>query len=80
MAAGTPVIAASAGALPEVTAGAAELVDPDDDDAWIAAAQRLVEEGELRQGRIAAGRARAAELTWDRTARETLAVYRAALG
>ena len=80
MAAGTPVIAASAGALPEVTAGAAELVDPDDDDAWIAAAQRLVEEGELRRSRIAAGRARAAELTWDRTARETLAVYRAALG
>jgi glycosyltransferase involved in cell wall biosynthesis len=80
MAAGTPVIAARAGALPEVTAGAAELVDPDDDEAWLAATQRLVEDGEVRRIRIAAGQTRAAELSWDRTARETLAVYRAALG
>src|SRR5262249_37368615 len=79
MAAGTPVIAARAGALPEVTAGAAELVDPDDEEGWIDAARQLVEDEALRRTRIAAGEARAAELTWDRTARETLALYRAAL-
>jgi len=80
MAVGTPVIAARAAALPEVTAGAAELVDPDDEAAWVAAAQRLLDDGQLRRTRIDAGRARAAELGWDRTARETLAVYRTALG
>src|SRR5262249_48716000 len=79
MAAGTPVIAARAGALPEVTAGAAELVDPDDEEGWIAAARRLVEDAELRRVRIAEGQARAAELGWERTAPEALAVYRAAL-
>jgi alpha-1,3-rhamnosyl/mannosyltransferase len=79
MAAGTPVLAARAGAPPEVTGGAAELLDPDDEAGWLAATQRLLDDGALRQARIEAGRARAAELGWDRTARETLAVYRAAL-
>jgi glycosyltransferase involved in cell wall biosynthesis len=80
MAAGTAVLAARAGALPEVTGDAAELLDPDDDEAWIGAARRLLDDGALRTRRIEAGRARAVELSWDRTARETLAVYRAALG
>jgi glycosyltransferase involved in cell wall biosynthesis len=79
MAAGTPVLAARAGALPEVVGEAAELLDPDDEAGWLAATQRLLEDGALRQARIAAGRVRAAEFGWDRTARETLAVYRAAL-
>src|SRR5262249_526770 len=79
MASGTPVLAARAGSLPEVTAGAAELLDPDDEEGWIAAARRLVEDAELRRVRIAEGQARAAELGWERTAPEALAVYRAAL-
>jgi glycosyltransferase involved in cell wall biosynthesis len=79
MAAGTPVLAARAGALPEVVGEAAELLDPDDEAGWLGATQRLLEDGTLRRARIAAGRARAAEFGWDRTARETLAVYRAAM-
>ncbi len=48
MATGTPVLAASVGALPEVTGGAAELLDPDDPEAWIAASNALVADPLLR--------------------------------
>ena len=79
MATGTPVLAANAGALPEVTGGAAELLDPDDSEAWIAASNRLVENPLLRARWASAGRERARAYTWERCARQTLAVYRSAL-
>jgi len=66
MAAGTPVVAADRGALPEACGGAALLADPDDEEAF---ADALVEAaGPERHRLIDAGRARAAELTWRRTA------------
>jgi glycosyltransferase involved in cell wall biosynthesis len=66
MAAGTPVVAADRGALPEACGGAALLADPDDEEAF---AQALVDAaGTERHRLIDAGRARAAELSWRRTA------------
>ncbi len=79
MACGCPVVAADAGALPEVCAGAAVLLSPDDAAAWCQAAVRLSASGEHRRALVAAGLARAAELTWERTARGLVAVYRAAI-
>ncbi len=79
MACGCPVIAADAGALPEVCAGAAVLLPADDAPAWRDAARRLLDDGELRRSLIAAGLARAAELTWERTAQGLVEVYRAAI-
>ncbi len=79
MATGTPVLAASAGALPEVTGGAAELLDPDEPEAWIAASNALVADPLLRARWASAGRERARAFTWERCARQTLAVYRSAL-
>jgi glycosyltransferase involved in cell wall biosynthesis len=76
MARGTPVAAARAGALPETAGGAAELFDPRDPDDLAAAVRRALDRApEL----AAAGRARATEFSWERTARETLAVYREVL-
>jgi glycosyltransferase involved in cell wall biosynthesis len=66
MAAGTPVVAADRAALPEACAGAALLADPDDADAFSAALLRA--SGPERERLATAGRERAAELTWERTA------------
>jgi glycosyltransferase involved in cell wall biosynthesis len=66
MAAGTPVVAADRAALPEACGGAALLADPDDEEAFTAA---LIEAAGSERDRLAeAGRARAAGLTWSRTA------------
>lgn len=69
MAAGVPVVAAAAGALPETCAGAAVLVDPDDRDGLADALCATVLDPGAAAGRVAAGRRRAAELTWERAAR-----------
>jgi glycosyltransferase involved in cell wall biosynthesis len=66
MAAGTPVVAADRAALPEACAGAALLADPDDADAFAAAI--VAAAGPERERLSAAGRERAAGLTWQRTA------------
>jgi glycosyltransferase involved in cell wall biosynthesis len=78
MAAGAPVVASNRGALPEVTAGAALLVEPEPAP-FTEALGRLLAEPALRERLRAAGLARAAAFSWERTARETLAVYRAAV-
>lgn len=79
MARGVPVACSDRSSLPEVAGGAALLFDPEDAGAIGAAMRRLLEDGALR-GRLAeAGRARAAELTWERTADLTAASYRRAL-
>jgi glycosyltransferase involved in cell wall biosynthesis len=66
MAAGTPVVAADRAALPEACGGAALLADPADPDAFAAALLNAA--GPERQRLAAAGRERAAGLTWQRTA------------
>jgi glycosyltransferase involved in cell wall biosynthesis len=71
-----PVVAANTTSLPEVTAGAAVEVDPLDTGAIADALLALVRQPRLRARCIAAGRARAAQLTWQATARQTAAVYR----
>ncbi|MBQ9726415.1 MAG: glycosyltransferase family 4 protein [Kiritimatiellae bacterium] len=81
MACGTPVLSSDGGSLPEVLGGAAEILHGFDADGWAGAALRLLrEDPAARAARVAAGRARAASFTWERCARETLAVYRKLLG
>ena len=76
-ASGVPVVASNTTSLPEVTAGAALDVDPLDTGAIADAMLTLAREPAARARCIAAGRARAAQLTWAETARRTAAVYRA---
>ncbi|HEV8309038.1 MAG TPA: glycosyltransferase family 1 protein [Methylomirabilota bacterium] len=78
MAVGTPVIASRRGALPEITGGAALLVEPEA-AALADALGTLLADSALRARLGEAGLARAQTFSWERTARETLAVYRAAL-
>lgn len=80
MAVGTPVIASDAGSLPEVIGGAALLVPPDDADAWRDAIESVTGDRAVRDRLVHAGDQHQAAFTWDRTARETLALYEDVLG
>ncbi|HWT22764.1 MAG TPA: glycosyltransferase family 1 protein, partial [Solirubrobacteraceae bacterium] len=75
MACGTPVVATTAGSLPEVLADAAPLVDPDDHAGLAEAATRVLADPEPWRAR---GLAHAARYTWERCAELTVAAYRAA--
>jgi glycosyltransferase involved in cell wall biosynthesis len=75
MACGAPVVTSNTSSLPEVAGEAALLVDPYDVEAIAAAMQRVLSEPELAEDLRRRGLARAAEFTWERTARETIAVY-----
>ena len=79
MACGCPVVAADAGALPEVCGGAAVLLSPDHPAAWLEALTWLAGDHGHRQRLVAAGLARAHELTWQATAQGLVEVYRAAI-
>jgi glycosyltransferase involved in cell wall biosynthesis len=79
MARGVPVACADRSSLPEVAGDAALLFDPDDPRAIAAAIERLLGDPDERARLATAGRARAAEFTWERTARATLASYERAL-
>ncbi len=78
-ASGVPVVASNTSSLPEVTQGAALEVDPLNTSDIGAAMLALVRDDALRERCIAAGRARAAQLTWHDTALQTAAVYRQVL-
>ena len=74
-AAGTPMIASNAGAIPEVAGDAALLAEPEDDAAFAAHLLRIMDDADLRERCIAAGRARAELFTWSSSAASHRAVY-----
>jgi glycosyltransferase involved in cell wall biosynthesis len=80
MAAGVPVVATRAGALPEVLGDAAEFVAVGDRAALAGALDRVLGDGELREELRTRGLARAAGYTWDRCAEGLAALYRDAAG
>jgi glycosyltransferase involved in cell wall biosynthesis len=77
-AAGIPVVTSSVSSLPEVAGDAAILVDPEDTAAIAAGLAELLGDEDLRAVLSAAGVARAARLTWERTAQRTAEVLRGA--
>ena len=78
MACGVPVVCSNASSLPEVVGDAALLVNPRDGTALAQAIARVLDDAALRDELRAKSLARAAQFSWERTARETLQVYRAA--
>jgi glycosyltransferase involved in cell wall biosynthesis len=80
MACGAPVVVSSAGAVPEVAGDAGPHLDPDDGGAWRAAIERLLDDPASARAASARGLSRAGMFSWEKTARETLAVYRLAKG
>ena len=71
---GTPVLASNTSSLPEVAGDGALLVDPLSTAAIAAGLRRLLTEPELREHLRAPGYANVQRFSWERCARETLAV------
>ncbi len=80
MASGVPVVVSNRGALPETVGSAGLVVDPDDPQRMAEAVAGLLQDPPRRAALIAAGVARARDFTWQRTAEQTLAVYRTVAG
>jgi uncharacterized protein (TIRG00374 family) len=74
MASGCPVITTNWGAMKEVCGDAALLVDSRNPAEIAAAVERLLDSPELRADLVRRGRERAREFSWDKTARDTLAI------
>ena len=78
---GVPVMTANNSAIPEVAGDAALLVDPMDVEAIAEAMLRLSQDEALREELIAKGHENVKRFSWEKAARETLAVLeRAAQG
>jgi glycosyltransferase involved in cell wall biosynthesis len=75
MSCGAAVVAGRAAAVAEVTGGAARLVNTDDRREFARALLELLEDDGARRALAEAGLRRAAEFSWERTARTTLEVY-----
>lgn len=78
MAAGAPVVASDAGALPEVLGDAALLVPPGDEEALAGALDHLLEDPAAREQLVAKGKERASLYTWERCAAEMENLYKEA--
>lgn len=80
MACGTPVITSDIACVPEITAGAALLVDPLSTQAIAGALSDLLASPEKRATLRERGIARAASFSWQRTAQQTLQAYERLVG
>ena len=76
MACGCPVVCSDTSSLPEVAGDAAVLVDPRNVEHISAQLVHVLESPLVRADMKERGRARALDFPWERTARETIDVYR----
>ena len=79
MAAGVPVVATTAGALPEVLGDAATLVSAGDVDSLASALDGLLDDDALREAHVQAGLRRVQAYDWDRTTDAMVDLYRQAV-
>lgn len=78
MACGTAVVCSRAAALPEVVGGAAVLVDPYDVTGLAHGIEQVLEDKAWRDELRCRGLERASKFSWERTARDTIQVYKQA--
>jgi glycosyltransferase involved in cell wall biosynthesis len=75
MACGVPVITSNTSSMPEVSGGAALLVDPYKPESISDAMIRLLNDADLRQDLIQKGFEQSAKFTWEAMARQVLDIY-----
>lgn len=76
---GCPVIVSDRASLREVVGDAGPRLEPEDVDGWAAALARMAQDSDYRVSCIERGRQQAAQFSWTRTARETMALYESSL-
>jgi glycosyltransferase involved in cell wall biosynthesis len=76
LACGVPVITTNISSLPEIVGDAGLLVPPDDEAALYQAMHHVLSDPGLMAEFAARGQKRAKQFTWERTARQTLQVYK----
>lgn len=79
MASGLPVIASDRGSLQETAGDAALRVRPDSPEEMAEAVRRILSDRKLREDLRVKGPRQAAQFTWEKTARQTLEVYKSVL-
>lgn len=79
MACGTPVVASNTSSLPEVVGSGGLLVDPYDAESLADAILQSLRSPSLREELRESGLKQAAQFTWSRAAKQTLAVFKEAL-
>jgi glycosyltransferase involved in cell wall biosynthesis len=72
---GCPVATSAMSSLPEIAGTAALYFNPNDSESILSAAERLVNEPDLRSDLTAKGRLRSKDFSWEKTARETVRFY-----
>lgn len=77
MASGVPIVASSAASLPEVIGDAGLLVNPLDAEEIAYAMGSILSDTQIRERLIRQGLQRVKQFTWDKTARQTLNLYKA---
>ena len=75
MACGAPVVTSNVSSLPEVTGGAAVLVDPYDVESIVDGIARVLSDPALREELRVKGIARAQEFSWERSVARTRGIY-----
>lgn len=75
MAQGTPVVTSAGTATEEVAGDAAVLVDPHDPDSIAQGLSRVLDDDSVAERLAVAGKARAAQFSWDRTAELVIQAY-----
>jgi glycosyltransferase involved in cell wall biosynthesis len=80
MACGAPAIISDRGSLPEIAGGAALEIDPDDPAELADTIEQVLNDAALQHELRHKGLERVKEFSWERCARETLAVYHRVLG
>jgi glycosyltransferase involved in cell wall biosynthesis len=80
MAHGAPVATTNASVMPEVNGDAAQYFDPHDAADIAAKVAEVLDDQQLRKRLIAAGYEHIKQFSWNKMAKETLAIYTAVLG
>jgi glycosyltransferase involved in cell wall biosynthesis len=80
MACGTPVVTSNVSSLPEVVGDAALLVDPENVEEIASAIEKVLTDEKMREELIRKGFERVKNFSWEKTASETLKIYKSVGG